>query len=171
MTPYAVMELRQHWSGNGLLPDGIKPLPEPMFIYHQTDSVSYTWRQFHRKCWRAASLSSLTHWGQVMHICVIKLTIIGSDNGLSPGQRHAIIWTNDVIFVNWILGSKLQWNLNRNLYIFIDENVVWKMVAILPRPQCVKLSHPTGVSELSASGWVLHVITMSTKYAISYYLN
>ena len=28
------------------------------------------------------------------HICVGKLTIIGSDNGLSPGRRQAIIWTN-----------------------------------------------------------------------------
>ena len=26
----------------------------------------------------------LTHWGLVMHICVNKLTIIGSENGLSP---------------------------------------------------------------------------------------
>ena len=25
-------------------------------------------------------------------ICVSELTIIGSDNGLSPGRRHAIIW-------------------------------------------------------------------------------
>ena len=28
------------------------------------------------------------------HICVSNLTIIGSDNGLSPGRREAIIWTN-----------------------------------------------------------------------------
>ena len=28
------------------------------------------------------------------HICVGKLTIIASDNGLSPGRRQAIIWTN-----------------------------------------------------------------------------
>ena len=28
------------------------------------------------------------------HICVGKLTIIGSDNGLSAGRRQAIIWTN-----------------------------------------------------------------------------
>ena len=33
----------------------------------------------------------LTHWGRVTHICVDKLTINGSDNGLSPGQRQAII--------------------------------------------------------------------------------
>ena len=36
----------------------------------------------------------LTHWGRVTHICVSKLTIIGSDNGLSPGRRQGIIWTN-----------------------------------------------------------------------------
>ena len=36
----------------------------------------------------------LTHWGRVTHICVGNLTIIGSDNGLSPGRRQAIIWTN-----------------------------------------------------------------------------
>ena len=28
------------------------------------------------------------------HICVGNLTIIGSDYGLSPGRRQAIIWTN-----------------------------------------------------------------------------
>ena len=33
------------------------------------------------------------------NICVNKLTIIGSDNGLSPGQRQAIIWTNDGILL------------------------------------------------------------------------
>ena len=36
----------------------------------------------------------LTHWGRVTHICISKLNIIGSDNGLSPGRRQAIIWTN-----------------------------------------------------------------------------
>ena len=36
----------------------------------------------------------LTHWGRVTHKCVGKLTIIGSDNGLSPGRRQAIIWTS-----------------------------------------------------------------------------
>ena len=36
----------------------------------------------------------LNHWGRVTHICVGKLTIIGSDNGLSPSRRQAIVWTN-----------------------------------------------------------------------------
>ena len=27
------------------------------------------------------------------HVCISNLTINGSDNGLSPGRRQAIIWT------------------------------------------------------------------------------
>ena len=52
----------------------------------------------------------ITHRGRVTHICVSKLTIIGSDNGLLPG-RQAIIWTNAGIFnnVNSTLRNKLQW--------------------------------------------------------------
>ena len=36
-------------------------------------------------------LNVLTHWGRVTHICVAKITIIVSDNGLSPERRQAII--------------------------------------------------------------------------------
>ena len=35
-----------------------------------------------------------THWGRVTDIGVSELTIIGSDNSLSPDRRQAIIWTN-----------------------------------------------------------------------------
>ena len=40
------------------------------------------------------SWNSLKHWGRVTHICVSKPTTIGSDNGLSPDWRQAIIRTN-----------------------------------------------------------------------------
>ena len=39
-------------------------------------------------------LFCLTHWGRVTHKCGSKPTNIGSDNGLSPRRRQAIIWTN-----------------------------------------------------------------------------
>ena len=136
-------------------------------------------------------------WGRVMHICIGKLIIIGSDNGLSPGRRQAIIWTNAGIWLMGPLGTnfsvwiftatrvykpdgfnpfchdcvhivyvyiptllylpyvcifyvypimtkkkKLQWNINRNSYIFIQENalenVVCEMTSILSWPQCAK---------------------------------
>ena len=51
---------------------------------------------------------SLTHWGRVTHICVSKLTIIGSDNGLSPRRRQAIIWTNAGILLIGPLGTKFS---------------------------------------------------------------
>ena len=35
-----------------------------------------------------------THWGRASHICVRKITIVGSDDDLSPGRRQAIIWPN-----------------------------------------------------------------------------
>ena len=38
-----------------------------------------------------ATITELTHWTRVTHICVSKITIISSDNGLSPGRRQAII--------------------------------------------------------------------------------
>ena len=50
----------------------------------------------------------VTHWRWVTHICVRKLTIIGSDNGLSPGRRQAIIWTNCRILLFGPLGTNLS---------------------------------------------------------------
>ena len=54
----------------------------------------------------------LTHWGRVTYICVGDLTIIGSDNGLSPVRRQATIWTNVGMLLIWSLGT----NLNENLF-------------------------------------------------------
>ena len=42
---------------------------------------------------------SLTRWSRVTHICVSKITIIGSDIGWSPSRRHRIIWTNAKILL------------------------------------------------------------------------
>ena len=50
----------------------------------------------------------LTHWDRVMHICVSELTIIGSDNGLSPGRRQAIIWNNAGLLLIEPLGTKVS---------------------------------------------------------------
>ena len=51
---------------------------------------------------------SLTHWGGVTHICVSNLTMIGSDNGLSPGRRQAIFWTNARILSIGNLGTNFS---------------------------------------------------------------
>ena len=86
-------------------------------------------------------LTHLSHWGRVTHICVSKLTINDSDNGLSPGRRQAIIWTNVGILLIGSLGTNLNEILNLNSYIFIQENpfenVVWKIAAKSSRPRWV----------------------------------
>ena len=58
---------------------------------------------------------TLTHWGRVTHICVSKHTIIGSDNGLSPGRRQAIIWTNAGILLIRTLGTNFSETLGEIL--------------------------------------------------------
>ena len=52
--------------------------------------------------------SLLTHWGRKTHIYVSKLTITGSDNGLSPGRHQAIIWTNAGLLFMEPLGTNLS---------------------------------------------------------------
>ena len=55
--------------------------------------------------------------------------------------------------VNWTLWNKFQWNYNWNATIFIEENdcenVVWKMLAILSRLQCVKFLWVSCLQELT----------------------
>ena len=51
---------------------------------------------------------SKTHWGRVTHICVGKPTTIGSDNGLSPGRRQAINWTNAEMLLIGPLGTNFS---------------------------------------------------------------
>ena len=52
LMPYGDIDLGQHWSGNGLLPDGTKPFPEPTLTYHHRNLVAFIlfiWVQFYRK--------------------------------------------------------------------------------------------------------------------------
>ena len=62
------------------------------------------------------------------HICVSKLTVIGSDNNLSPGRRQAIIWTSAGILLIRTSGTNF---IQENAF----ENVVCEMADILSRPQ------------------------------------
>ena len=87
----------------------------------------------------ARCLQWLTHWGRVTHIFVSKQTIIGSDNGLSPGRRQAIIWTKAGILLIQILGTNFNEILSE-IHTFSLKKMHWKMAAILSRPQCVKTS-------------------------------
>ena len=67
----------------------------------------------------------LTHWGRVTHVCVSKLTINGSDNGLSPSRHQAIFWNN----VRILLIRQSGTNFNEILMEVMDclsRKSVWK---------------------------------------------
>ena len=84
----------------------------------------------------------LTHWGRVTHICVSKLTIIGSDYGLLPGRPQAIIWTNAGILLIGPLGTNFS-EIYIKILTFLFKKMRLKvlsakMATILSLPQCVK---------------------------------
>ena len=81
----------------------------------------------------------LTHWGRVTHICVSKLTIIGSDNGLSPGRRQAIIWTNAGILLIGPLGTNFS-QILVEIYTFSFKKMRLKGSSAKWRPFCLGLN-------------------------------
>ena len=81
----------------------------------------------------------LTHWGRVTHICVSKLTIIGSDNGLSPGRRQAIIWTNDGILLIRTFRTHFS-EIVSEIHTSSFKKMHFKMSSGKWRPSCLGLN-------------------------------
>ena len=73
------------------------------------------------------------------HICVGKLTIIGSDNGLSPGRRQAIIRTNAGILLIGTLGTNFSEILSE-IHTFSFKKMHLKMSSGRWRPICLGLN-------------------------------
>ena len=81
----------------------------------------------------------LTHWGRVTHICVSKLTIIGSDNGLAPDRRQAIIWTNVGILLIGPLGTNFS-EISIEILTFSFKKMRSKVSSAKRRPFCLGLN-------------------------------
>ena len=93
----------------------------------------------HRGQIQHVNTDDLTHWGRVTHICVSKQAIIGSDNGLSPARRQAIIWTNAEILLIWPLGTNFIENLIK-LLTFSFTKMRLKVSSAKWRPFCLDLN-------------------------------
>ena len=105
------------------------------------------------KCLPSCSgVDALTHWGRVTHICISKLNIIGSDNGLAPGRRQAIIWTNAGI----LLIGPLRTNFSEIL-VEINTSSYMKMHLKMSsgkwRPFYIGLSVVTVLTPLGNETW------------------
>ena len=79
---------------------------------------------WHGKAVISTAFMSLETW--VTHICVGKLTAIGSDNGLAPGRRQAITWTNAGICLIGLLGTNFSEILIK-MYTFSFKKMHLKM--------------------------------------------
>ena len=89
-------------------------------------SVGETWRY-------------LTHWDRVTHICVSRQTITGSDNGLSPGRRQAIIWTNAGKLLFGPPGTNFS-EILIEILTFSFKKMQLKMSSAKRRPFCLGLN-------------------------------
>ena len=68
-----------------------------------------------------------------------KLAIIGSDNGLPPGRRQAIIWTNPGILLIRPLGIKFN-EILIEIQTFSFKKMHLKMLSGKWRPFCLSLN-------------------------------
>ena len=103
----------------------------------------------------------LTHWGRVTHLCASKLTTIGSDNGLSPGRRQAIIWTNDGILLIRTLGTIFSEILSE-IHSFWFKKMHLKMSSAKWRLFLL------GLIELTHWGWDKMAAISQTTFSIAF---
>ena len=83
--------------------------------------------------------SCLTHWGRITHICVNKLTILGSDNGMLPVWHQAIIGTNAGISLIRPLGLNFSEILIK-IHTSSSKKMHFKMLSAKWRPFCLGLN-------------------------------
>ena len=84
-------------------------------------------------------MASLTHWGRVTYICISNLTNIDSDNGLSPGRRQAIIWTNAGSLLIGSLGTNFN-EILIEILTFSFKKMRLKVSSAKRRPFCLGLN-------------------------------
>ena len=114
----------------------------------------WTTNTLNKGLWTLATPHGVTvpHWGRLTFICVSKLTIIGSDNGLSPGRRQAIILTNAGILLIGPLGTNVN-DTSIEIHTFSFKKIHLKLSSGKCRPFC----HGLNVLSYVASafpGWM-----------------
>ena len=85
--------------------------------------------------------NGLTHWDRVTHICVCvgNLTIIVSDNGLSPARRQAIIGNNAGLLLIELLGTNFS-EISIEIPTFSFKKMHLNMSSAKWRPSCLGLN-------------------------------
>ena len=157
MTPYSDIDLDQHWLRKWLVAwryqaitwtnadspsmrfcdTHLTPISEEVFkisVREMSLKITFIWLLPHRP-----GANELSHWGRVTHICDSKLTIIGLDNGLSPGRRQAIIWTNAGILLTRTIGTNFS-EISSEIHAVSFKKMHLKMSSAKCRPCCLSPS-------------------------------
>ena len=108
--------------------------------------------------------SLLTHWGRVIHTCVGRLTIIGSDNGLPPTRRQAIICTNAGILLIGPLGLNFS-EILIEIQTFSFKRMHFKRSSAKWRPFCFGLNALKHISNISR---VQCFLALSHRYILKF---
>ena len=87
------------------------------------------------------------------HRCVGNLTILGSDNGLSPYRRQAIIWTNAKILLIGHIGTNFS-EISIEILTFSFKKMRLEASSAIWRPFCLGLNVLTP--------WLWYDITLAT---------
>ena len=131
MTLDAAVDFAVICSGNGLAL--IRQNMKTFMKINAFENLITKWWAFY------IGLYVLTHWGQVTHRCFGNLTIIGSDNGLSPGRYQAIIWTNAGILLIGSLGTNFG-EIFTEIITFSFKKMYLKVSPAKWRPFCLGLN-------------------------------
>ena len=128
---------------------------------HCTKIISFSWDDI------VNTLRPMTH------ICVGKLTDIGSDNGLSPGRHPAIIWTNAGISLIGPLGTNIGEFLI-TIHTFSFNKMHLKMSSAKWRPFCLVLICLNQTDVMGAGSFPLNmyiVVYCSLLTDVCFYVN
>ena len=82
-----------------LVTDAAYNVRDLVYLYHMLCCFNFNYLNWTCRSWTVCSI--------LFNKCVSKVTIIESDDGLSRGQRQAIIWTNAEILLIRTLGTNL----------------------------------------------------------------
>ena len=98
------------------------------------------------------------------HICVSEIIIIGSDNGLSPGRRQAIIWTNAWILLIEPLGTNFS-EILIEIHTFSFNKMHLNMSSGKSQPFCLGLSVLNRMSHGEIIDW--NILALALERCLS----
>ena len=96
----------------------------------------------------------------MLHICINKSTIIGSDNDLAPGWCQAINWTNAGILLIQTLGTNFS-EVLREILIFSFQKIQLKMLSAKWQPFCLVLHVLTAMPHFNLPPGMIHHSTIT----------